>query len=150
MTLNWSDSNQADAERSEKAGLDYDDYSLGTTLRYLRGDRSLRKIQEATGITYSYLSDIERGSKRPGENVLARLAEYHNVPLGELLVKAGIDPGVDADRYYSNADIRRSFRFVLDDPVLLDYQKPTEEVPIETQRFVVQLYQHFTGKRLLE
>ena len=50
----------------------------------------------------------------------------------------------------SAADIRRSFRFVLDDPSLVGYQKPTEDVPIEAQRFVVQLYQHFTGKRLLE
>ena len=150
MTLNWSDSNQADAERSEKAEPDYDDHSLGTTLRYLRGDRSLRKIQEATGITYSYLSDIERGNKRPGENVLSRLAEYHNVPLGELLGMAGLAYGADADRYYSNADIRRSFQFVLDDPSLGAYQKPVEDVPIETQRFVVQIYEHYTGKRILE
>ena len=50
----------------------------------------------------------------------------------------------------SAADIRRSFRFVPDDPSLVGYQKPTEDMPIEAQRFVVQIYEHFTGKRLLD
>ena len=124
--------------------------TVGELLRYLRGERSLRQVQEGTGITYSYLSNIERGNKPPGEKVLTKLADYHNVPRGELLDKAGIDKSQDADFHFSNADIRRSFRFVMDDPSLVGYPKPSEDVPVETQRFVVQLYQHFTGKRLLE
>ena len=123
---------------------------IGSYLRDLRGSRSLRQIQESTGIAYSYLSNIERGSKRPGEKILSRLADYHNVPLGELFAIAGIDKGTDADPDFSNANIRRSFRYVLDDPVFVDYPKPVESVPIETQRFVVHLYEHFTGKQLLE
>ena len=124
--------------------------TLGDLLRYLRGERSLRQVQEDTGITYSYLSNIERGNKLPGERVLTKLADYHNVPRGELLYLAGIDKNSDADRHFSNADIRRSFQFVTEDPGLSRYPKPIEEVPIETQRYVVQLYEHFTGKRLLD
>ena len=123
--------------------------TVGDLLRYLRGERSLRQVQEGTGITYSYLSNIERGNKLPGEKVLTKLADYHNVPRGELLNKAGIDKSQDADSHFSNADIRRSFRFVMDDPSLILYPKLTEDVPIETQRVVVQLYEHFTGSRLL-
>jgi transcriptional regulator with XRE-family HTH domain len=125
-------------------------HTIGDFLRHLRGDRSLRRVQDQTGIAYSYLSNIERGSKRPGEKVLTRLADYHNVPLGELLKMAGIDKVPDADRHFAIADIRRSYRFVLDDPSLVGYQKPDLDLPIETQRFVVQLYEHFTGKRLLD
>jgi hypothetical protein len=68
----------------------------------------------------------------------------------ELLDVAGVAKKVNAGHELSAADVRRSFRFVLDDPSFDGYQKPTEDVPIEAQRFVVQLYQHFTGKRLLE
>jgi len=123
--------------------------SVGDLLRWLRGERSLRQVQEDTGITYTYLSNIERGNKLPGEKVLTKLADYHNMPRGELLDMAGIDKSADADLHFSNADIRRSFQFVMQDPSLNGYPKPSEDVPIETQRFVVQLYEHFTGLRLL-
>ena len=156
MPPDWFDSLQTKAECSALSESDADAgdpeqpvTEIGSYLRDLRGSRSLRQIQESTGVTYSYLSNIERGSKRPGEKVLSRLADYHNVPLGELLEIAGIGKGPDADPDFSNANIRRSFRYVLDDPVFVDYPKPTESVPIETQRFVVQLYEYFTGKQLL-
>ena len=158
MTSDWFESLQTEAKCSALAESDADVggnpgqtvNAIGPYLRGLRGNRSLRQMQESTGIAYSYLSNIERGSKRPGESVLSRLADYHNVPLGGLLAMAGISKGPDADPEFSNANIRRSFRYVLDDPVFVDYPKPTESVPIETQRFVVQLYEHFTGKQLLE
>lgn len=157
MLPDWFESLQTEAECSVLAepdngadDLDQRHSAIGSTLRLLRGDRSLRQVHTDTGITYSYLSNIESGSKRPGGKVLSRLADYHNVPLGELLELAGITKGADADHHFSNADIRRSYQFVLEDPSLVGYPKPTESVPIETQRFVVQLYEHFTGKRLLE
>ena len=124
--------------------------AIGPFLRDLRGNRSLRQLQNETGIAYSYLSDIERGSKRPGQTILSRLSAYHRVPMEELLDVAGVAKKVNAGHELSAANVRRSFRFVLDDPSFDGYQKPTEDVPIEAQRFVVQLYQHFTGKRLLE
>ena len=157
MSSDWFDGLQTKAECSALAKLDaaagnseQQRSAIGSVLRTLRGDRSLRQVHMDTGVTYSYLSNIECGSKRPGEKVLSRLADYHNVPRGELLELAGINKGADADLHFSNADIRRGYRFVLDDPSLIGYPKPTEEAPIETQRFVVQLYEHFTGKRLLE
>ena len=44
--------------------LEYEE--IGPLLRDLRGPLSLRQMEEATGITYSYLSNIERGNRRPG------------------------------------------------------------------------------------
>jgi len=122
---------------------------IGRYLRNLRGGLSLRQLQEETGIAYSYLSDIERGSKRPGERVLSRLAIHHGVPLDDLLDMAGVQRKEQPQTHLSATDIRRSFRFVMDDPGLVSYQKPADDLPIDAQRFVVQMYEHFTGKRLL-
>lgn len=153
MSLNRWENVQTGTEDSKQhgdaRGHGHKFASVGELLRWLRGKRSLRQVQEDTGITYSYLSNIERGHKLPGEKVLAKLADYHNMPRGELLDMAGIDKNADADLHFSNADIRRSFQFVMQDPSLTGYPKPSEDVPIETQRFVVQLYEHFTGLRLL-
>ena len=122
---------------------------VGPLLRDLRGERSLRQLEEETGITYSYLSVIERGNKRPGPRVLSRLAAFHEVPLDDLLDAAGYPQQTTEERTPTIADIQRSFRFVVDDPELDDYPRPSEAAPIDLQRFIVQLYEHYTGKRLL-
>ena len=122
---------------------------VGPLLRDLRGERSLRQLEEETGITYSYLSVIERGNKRPGPRVLSRLAAFHEVPLDDLLDAAGYPQQTTEERTPTIADIQRSFRFVVEDPELEDYSKPSEAAPIDLKRFVVQLYEHYTGKRLL-
>ena len=123
---------------------------IGPFLRSLRGDLSLRQLQEQTGIAYSYLSDIERGNKRPGKRVLSRLAIHHGVPLHHLLDIAGIPQQENPQTQLSTTDVRRSFRFVMDDPDLMGYHRPTDDLPIDAQRLVVQLYEHFTGKKLLD
>ena len=122
---------------------------VGPLLRDLRGQRSLRQLEEETGITYSYLSVIERGNKRPGPRVLSRLAAFHEVPLDDLLDAAGYPQQTTEERTPTIADIQRSFRFVVDDPELDDYPRPSEAAPIDLQRFIVQLYEHYTGKRIL-
>ena len=125
------------------------DTEIGPLLRELRGERSLRQLEEETGIAYSYLSIIERGNKRPGPRVLSRLAAYHDVPLDDLLGAAGYPQQADEEGKPTIADIQRSFRFVVEDPELEEYRKPSEAAPIDLKRFVVQLYEHYTGKRIL-
>ena len=110
---------------------------------------SLRQLEEETGIAYSYLSVIERGNKRPGPRVLSRLATYHNISLDELLSAAGY-PQTNEDGKDTIADIRRSFRFLTEDPELEGFQKPSDAVPIELQRFAIELYEHYTGRKLLD
>ena len=123
---------------------------IGPLLRELRGEQSLRQLEEETGIAYSYLSVIERGNKRPGPRVLSRLAAYHDIPMEELLDAAGYPQRASGEGKPTIADIQRSFRFVVDDPELEKVQKPSEAAPIDLKRFVVQLYEHYTGKRLLD
>ena len=134
---------------TEAAVPDLEDRQIGNLLRDLRGEMSLRQLEEETGIAYSYLSVIERGNKRPGPRVLSRLAAYHNVPLNELLDAAGY-PQRNDDGKDTIADIQRSFRFLIEDPELEEFQKPSEAVPIELKRFAIQIYEHYTGRKLLD
>ena len=122
---------------------------IGPLLRDLRGRLSLRQLEEATGITYSYLSNIERGKRQPGFKILSKLAAYHDVPMRDLLVAAGYPPEPAEDGRHT-ADIQRSFRFVVDDPELEAFEKPSEAAAIDLKRYVVQLYEHYTGKKLLD
>ena len=45
--------------------------------------------------------------------------------------------------------MQRYYDFVMADPDLSSCQKPKEVPPVEFQRFVVQMYQHYTGKKLI-
>ena len=49
----------------------------------------------------------------------------------------------------SAIDIHRAFDFMMADPALRQYESPSDRLSTDTRRFIVQLYEHFTGKRLL-
>ena len=123
---------------------------IGELLRDLRGSRTLREVEQGAGIPNSYLSNVESGGKRPGLKTLSRLANYYDVPLDELLEVAGLPNGKDADSNAVSAlDVYRAFDFLIADPALRQYNRPAERLSTETQQFIVELYQHYTGKKLL-
>lgn len=65
---------------------------LGEELRRIRGIRnvSLRKVEQATGISNAYLSQLERGdAKSPSPSKLHSLATYYDVPYETLMDAAG-------------------------------------------------------------
>jgi HTH-type transcriptional regulator, competence development regulator len=67
--------------------------SLGKTLKDSRDVRSLtlRQVEEATGISNAYLSQLENEKiKKPSANVLYKLASLYNIELDSLLYAAGI------------------------------------------------------------
>jgi transcriptional regulator with XRE-family HTH domain len=123
---------------------------IGQLLRNLRGDRTLREVEQGANIPNSYLSNVENGAKRPGVKTLSKLANYFQVPLEELLQVSGL-PHTDNNgaTTFSALDIHRSFDFLMADPALSQYQKPKDQLSTDTQRFIVELYQHYTGKSLL-
>ena len=52
---------------------------------------TLREVEEASGISNAYLSQLETGKiKKPSASVLYKLATLYNVPLDSLLGSAGI------------------------------------------------------------
>lgn len=79
---------------------------LGKLLEELRGKRSLREVAKATGLSHTYIRDIEigirRGSKTPitpSPEALKKLSHVYQYPYGELLKKAGYLPeDFDNDR----------------------------------------------------
>lgn len=67
--------------------------SLGQTLKETREliPLTLRQVEEATGISNAYLSQLENDKiKKPSASVLYKLASIYNVPLDNLLGAAGI------------------------------------------------------------
>ncbi len=69
--------------------------SLGEFIAAQRraGELSLRQLAELTGISNPYLSQIERGLRRPSAEVLQQLSKALRVSAETLYVRAGIlDP----------------------------------------------------------
>jgi len=122
---------------------------LGPLLRRLRGDLSLRDVNRLTGVSGSYLSQIERGERRPGPNLLNKLSTIYNVDAHALLKRAGHlgDPDPSADE---SLEVERAYRYVLSDPVFRVGTRPDGPLSLNAKRFIVEMYEKFTGKRLLE
>ena len=71
---------------------------LGEFVREQRrlGQMSLRRLSELSGISNPYLSQIERGLRRPSAEILQQLARALEISAETLYVRAGIlDPSVD-------------------------------------------------------
>lgn len=64
---------------------------LGERLRELRLglEYTLLQLSQATTLSVSYLSDIERGRTTPSLDTLEKIANFYTMPIGQLM--AGID-----------------------------------------------------------
>lgn len=123
---------------------------IGELLKQLRGTKTLRQVEADTGITNAYLSNLELGLKKPGFRTLTKLSRYYSVPMDHLLRVADMEGDVpQPDSVDSVMDIQRAFDFVITDPNVAHYQKPADILPLDAQKFVVQIYQHYTGRKLL-
>jgi transcriptional regulator with XRE-family HTH domain len=125
---------------------------LGPLLKRLRRDTSLRDVRGMTGISNSYLSQIERGDRRPGPSVLKRLASLYGVDVQDLLKRAGYldDPEDVPPRDDEPQEVERAYQYVLADPQFRVGTRPDGPLSIKAKRFIVEMYERFTGKRLLE
>ena len=143
-----------DQQTPDQPELDQDDTAeatedFGSLLRRLRGRVSLREVTRRTGVSSSYLSQIERGEKRPGANLLRKLADLYRVDPDDLIRRAG--HGSQPDPFSDEAmDVERAYRFVLDDPAFRVGTRPDGPMTVNAKRFIVEMYEKFTGKRLLE
>ena len=81
----------------------------------LRGPLSLRDVTRSVGVSSSYLSQIERGERRPGPNLIKKLATLFNVDPYGLMKQAGLagqpDPAAD-----EASEVERAYQYVLADP----------------------------------
>jgi len=97
--------------------------SLGDYLREQRQSAklSLRQLSELAGVSNPYLSQIERGLKRPSAEILQQLAKGLEVSAESLYVRAGI---LDAEVAppATASDVRDA---IAADPLLTQRQKKT-------------------------
>ena len=124
--------------------------TIGEMLKRLRGDTSLRAIQRLSGVSNAYLSQVEKGIRQPGPRLLRKLAALYGVGVQQLfrnagyLDRAGEEPEVDEP-----AEVERAYQYVLADPVFRVGTRPRGPLSMESKRFIVELYERYSGKRLL-
>jgi transcriptional regulator with XRE-family HTH domain len=87
---------------------------LGARLRAIRKQRgnTLADVGTQTGLSVSFLSDIERGRTRPSLDTLEKLATYYQCTINDLL------EGVDADTLGSNGGYPPGFEEFLREKVI--------------------------------
>ena len=104
---------------------------LGEFIRDQRrvGQLSLRKLSEMAGVSNPYLSQIERGMRKPSADILRQIARALEISSEELYIRAGIldEPDGAPDLV---AEIRR-------DPYITEDQKKT----------LVHIYESFRQKQ---
>ncbi len=94
-------------------------FDLGEFIREQRriGHLSLRKLSEMAGISNPYLSQIERGLRKPSADILRQIAAALHISAETLYVRAGI-----LDEPSDSVDVIREIRR---DPTLNEEQKKT-------------------------
>ncbi len=120
---------------------------LGAFIREQRGTArlSLRRLSELAGISNPYLSQIERGLRRPSAEILQQIAKALRISAETLYVQAGIlEPGTGetdlareilADAHLTEEQkqalihIYLSFRHENDDQPERDGAPESEDVP---------------------
>ena len=137
-----------DRDLDEYREIEGDD-AIGPLLRRLRGDLSLRDVTKRIGVSSSYLSQIERGDRMPGSNVVRKLAHLYNVDAEELMKRAGREAHIDP--FSDEAmEVERAYQYVLADPVFRVGTRPDGPITLKTKRFIVEMYERFSNKKLLE
>ena len=103
---------------------------LGEFIREQRrlGELSLRKLAELAGVSNPYLSQIERGVRKPSAEILQQIARALEISSETLYVRAGI-----LDEHEIEADVQREIHR---DPGLTEEQKKT----------LVHIYQAFRAE----
>lgn len=90
---------------------------LGELLKKLRGKKPLRAVAEETGLSHSYIADVEKGFRRgtkapinPSPDTLKRLSKAYDYDYEKLMELAGYlddEPGDDIENFNSLDEINK-------------------------------------------
>lgn len=127
---------------------------FGDYLRRLRERQkmSLREAAAKTGVSVSYLTQIEnRRRKPPGPEVLKKLAPAYDVSIRDLLKAAGYLDDVEQVKQATSEEdeVDRAYRFAISDPQFRFGTRITGEVTTDVKRFIVEIYERATGRKLI-
>jgi len=124
---------------------------FGKYIRSLRQEHglSLRAVGARAGVSSSYLAQIEHSRRRPpGPDILKRLAPVYDVPVRDLLKAAGhleeTGPGLSEED-----EIELAFHYVMSDPRYKSGARVRGELTTDVKRFIVEMYEKATNKKLL-
>ncbi|MER7764382.1 helix-turn-helix transcriptional regulator [Streptomyces sp. NPDC097619] len=112
--------------------------NVGNLGEYLRDQRrqaqlSLRQLADAAGVSNPYLSQIERGLRKPSADILQQLAKALRISAETLYVRAGILDEREADEVETRA-------VILADPSINERQK----------QVLLQIYESFRKENASE
>ena len=107
-----------DDHADELGGNPYDPLDVGAFIRSQRerAEMSIRKLAELADVSNPYLSQIERGLRKPSAEILQQVASALRISVETLYVRAGILP--DEERSVSSVT-----EAIDHDPLLSDEQK---------------------------
>lgn len=110
---------------------------------------SLREAAQAAEVSNGYLSLIENAKRPPPHpEILKRLAPIYGVPLETLFAEAGY-LGREPATASTEVEVNRAFEFVLRDPTYRFGTRLSGDPGLDVKRFVVEMYERATGRRLL-
>lgn len=127
-------------------------FPFGEYLKELRERKgvSLKIVENDTGVSNAYLSQLETGKRRklPNPERLRILADYFNVSIQQLLEKAG---------YFGRSEIgetheqktEKAFLHVTNDPVFKYGSRLKNKLDLDTKRFIIEMYESTTNKKIL-
>ena len=110
-----------------------------------RNRLSQQDVERDGGISRGYLSLIETGRRVPSEAILRKLASLYGVS-PEVLLRAA---GHIEERATDAEELERAYQFVLSDPKYRFGTRLVGEMTPEVKRFIVEMYEKSTGKKLL-
>ncbi len=128
--------------------------SFAEYMRNLREGQklSVREAAAKSGVSVSYITQIENERRKtPSPQVLKKLAPAYNVPVRDLLKAAGymddireVKPALSDEE-----EVERAFQYVITDPRYQSGTRVTGPITTEVKRFIVEMYEKATGKKLL-
>lgn len=125
--------------------------NFGEYLRTLRLEQklSLREAEKLSGVSNSYLGLIERGQRPiPGADILKKLAPVYNVPVRDMMRAAGYLKNEEVS-LSEDDEVEMAFNFVMNDPRYKSGTRIKGGLTTEVKRFIVEMYEKATGKKLL-
>ena len=125
--------------------------NFGEYLRTLRLEQklSLREAEKLSGVSNSYLGLIERGQRPiPGADILKKLAPVYNVPVRDMMRAAGYLKNEDVS-ISEDDEVEMAFNFVMNDPRYKSGTRIKGGLTTEVKRFIVEMYEKATKKKLL-
>ena len=125
--------------------------SFGEYLRTLREEQrlSLREVEQLSGVSNSYLGLIERGQRPiPQADILKKLAPVYDVPVRDLLQAAGYLEN-EKINLTEEDEVDMAFRYVMNDPRYKSGTRIKGGITTEVKRFIVEMYEKATKKKLL-